>query len=162
MLPLKNSRCIFNLLCAPQVQAALASTGISNPRLDLGATPAVAEAALASIPAGTRILLFYMAPDKQSLYFAALNIPEDEAAAAAAAAAQSAPPAKGGKGAEAAPPPPPATKCIIDVVPLEMPELDRLRGELRDYTRDAEKRIRESVAAAAVTWKPPVPVGFRN
>ena len=92
-----------------------------------------------------------------TLYFAALNIPDDEAAAAAAAAsAAAAPPAKGGKGSEAAAAAPPPTKCIIEALPIDMAEVDRMRNELRAYTRDAEKRIRESVAAAAAAgWMPP-------
>ena len=93
-----------------------------------------------------------------TLYFAALNIPDEEAAAAAAAitAAAAAPPTKGAKGSDAAAASPPPTKCIIEALPIDMAEVDRMRNELRAYTRDAEKRIRESVAAAAAAgWMPP-------
>ena len=114
----------------------------------------MAESALASIPQGTRVLLLYISPDKQSLYLAALNIPDDQEAIPAAA--PPVPPLKGGKGSEAVPAPPVATKCLIEVVPIDMTEVERLRTDIRAYTRDAEKRIRESVSAAvAAGWTTP-------
>ena len=48
----------------PQVQAALAASGVSNRVLSLGPNPAAAEAAIAAIPTGTRVLLFYTSPDR--------------------------------------------------------------------------------------------------
>jgi hypothetical protein len=63
------------------------------------------------------------------LYFAALNVPEDESTYAAALAAVLAPPSKAAKGATAEHAAPPATKCIIDVVPIDMTEVERVRYE---------------------------------
>ena len=139
----------------PQVWASLSACGVSNLQLDLGSDPLVAETALTSIPPGTRVLLLYISPDKQSLYLAALNIPDDQEVLIPAATPP-VPPPKGGKGSEVAPAPPVVTKCLIEVVPIDMTEVERLRNDIRAYRRDAEKKIRESVSAAvAAGWTVP-------
>ncbi len=50
--------------CFNQILSALASSGVCNTLLDMGPDPSIAEAAIASIPQGIRVLLFYTSPDR--------------------------------------------------------------------------------------------------
>uniref|UniRef100_A0A7S3QYI0 Uncharacterized protein n=1 Tax=Dunaliella tertiolecta TaxID=3047 RepID=A0A7S3QYI0_DUNTE len=159
-----------------RVQATLAALGAParlHQGLNVEQAKHVAQArydASGGLPPDVRVISLYLSPNRQTLYFVALNVPDAAAAAEAEAAAAAAAAiaaeagtdgvratsagkrssgAKAGGRKDGQPLPAPLPRmAVVDAVPLEAELLDTLRGALRTYRRNAEKHIREGIKAA--------------
>lgn len=119
----------------PQVRQLLTTLGTTAPQLDLAAAPVIPDI-LASLPQDLRILCMYLAPDKCTLYMAAINIPNPDAPPPLPPT----PPAA--KNAVVIPPPVdpsialiPLTITLVERGHLKSDVLERLVARLRVYRR---------------------------
>ncbi|MEW5301509.1 MAG: hypothetical protein WDW36_004367 [Sanguina aurantia] len=142
-----------------KVRQLLSTLGTTAPQLDLAAAPPIPDI-LASLPQDLRILALYLAPDKCTLYMAAINVPNPDAPpplppaplAGRREAAVTPPPAA----VDASGSPVPSTVTLVERGHLKSDALERLVARLRAYRRQVwqrrsvEKTIRTEIASAAL------------
>lgn len=133
----------FTLPNPAQVRQLLTTLGTTAPQLDLAAAPPIPDI-LAALPQDLRIIALYLAPDKCTLYMAAINVPNPDAVSPLLPLT---PPA-GRKDAAVTPPaavdaagsPIPSTITLVERGHLKSDALERLVARLRVYRRQVWQR----------------------
>ncbi|MEW5319069.1 MAG: hypothetical protein WDW38_010242 [Sanguina aurantia] len=152
-----------------KVRQLLSTLGTTAPQLDLAAAPPIPDI-LASLPQDLRILALYLAPDKCTLYMAAINVPNPDAPpplppaplAGRREAAVTPPPAA----VDASGSPVPSTVTLVERGHLKSDALERLVARLRAYRRQMEDLLEpwmpllRSAFPAPPTDPPAAPAGM--